>query len=100
MAFDEGYSIGQKPEADVIESLLAKDINATEPRLTRYGYNAKNLAELLDTKPAGIRSFLYGKLAPGQGAGDLKRPFGDGCAALILFAPNPVRNRCTQAVLK
>lgn len=63
LAFEEGYKIGQKPvDADVIESVLAKDINATEPQLTRYGYNVKNLAELLDTKPAEIRSFLNGKL--------------------------------------
>jgi hypothetical protein len=43
-----------------------KTINALEPRLTRHGYNAKTLAELLDTKPAEIRSFLQGNLTPAR----------------------------------
>jgi hypothetical protein len=45
---------------------LAKDINALEPRLTRQGYNAKVLAELLNAKPREIKSFLSGQLAPGR----------------------------------
>jgi hypothetical protein len=39
---------------------------ALGPRLTRHGYNAKALAELLDTKPAEIRSFLQGNLTPAR----------------------------------
>jgi type II secretory pathway predicted ATPase ExeA len=67
LAFDEGYRIGQKPvETEIIEAILAKDINALEPRFTRNGYNAKVLAELLDTKPAEIRSFLHGNLTPAR----------------------------------
>lgn len=67
LAFEEGYRIGQKPvETEIIDAILAKDINALEPRLTRHGYNAKALAELLDTKPAEIRSFLHGNLAPAR----------------------------------
>ncbi len=67
LAFEEGYRIGQKPvETDIIDAILAKDINALEPRLTRHGYNAKALAELLDTKPAEIRSFLHGNLTPAR----------------------------------
>ena len=52
--------------ADMIENVLAKDINALEPRLTRQGYNAKVLAELLNAKPREIKSFLSGQLAPGR----------------------------------
>ena len=33
---------------------------------SRHGYNAKALAELLDTKPAEIRSFLHGNLTPAR----------------------------------
>ncbi|MEF3073943.1 AAA family ATPase [Methylobacter sp. Wu1] len=67
LAFEEAYRIGQKPvETDIIEAILAKDINALGPRLTRHGYNAKALAELLDTKPAEIRSFLQGNLTPAR----------------------------------
>ena len=46
-ALEEAYKVGQEPVgADMIENVLAKDINGLEPRLTRQGYNAKVLAEL------------------------------------------------------
>jgi len=48
------------------ENVLAEDINALEPRLTRQGYNAKVLAELLNAKPREIKSFLSGQLASGR----------------------------------
>jgi hypothetical protein len=35
-------------------------------RLTRQGYNAKVLADLLNVKPREIKSFLSGHLAPGR----------------------------------
>ena len=59
--------VGQKPVgADMIENVLARDINGLEPRLTRQGYNAKVLAELLNAKPREIKSFLSGQLASGR----------------------------------
>ena len=37
-ALEEADKVGQKPvEADMIENVLAKDINGLEPRLTRQG---------------------------------------------------------------
>jgi hypothetical protein len=33
---------------------------------TRQGYNVKALADLLNAKPAEVRSFLRGKLPPSQ----------------------------------
>src|ERR1700732_2212869 len=61
------YKVGQKPvAADMIENVLARDINGLEPRLTRQGYNTKVLAELLNAKPREIKSFLSGQLAPGR----------------------------------
>lgn len=53
-------------ETEIIDSILAKDINALEPVLTRHGYTLKTLAELLDTKPIEIHSFLHGKLTPAR----------------------------------
>jgi hypothetical protein len=45
-SFEEGYKVCQKPvTVEVIASILAKDIDELEPRLTRHGYNAKVLAE-------------------------------------------------------
>jgi hypothetical protein len=66
-ALEEAYKVGQKPVgADMIDNVLAKDINGLEPRLTRQGYNAKVLAELLNAKPREIKSFLSGQLAAGR----------------------------------
>jgi hypothetical protein len=64
---EEAYKVGQKPMGpDMIDNVLAKDIDRLEPRLTRQGYNAKVLAELLKAKPREIKSFLSGQLAPGR----------------------------------
>lgn len=66
-AFKEAYLIGETPvTANVISSILAKDINDLGPRLTRNGYNVKVLAEAINAQPKVIRSFLNGKLSPGQ----------------------------------
>jgi hypothetical protein len=66
-SFEEGYRVAQKPvTVDVITSILAKDINDLEPRLTRQGYNAKVLAEVLNAKPREIRALLRGQLTPGR----------------------------------
>ena len=66
-ALEEAHKVGQKPvEADIIDIVLAKDINGLEPRLTREGYNTKVLAELLNAKPREIKAFLRGQLPPGR----------------------------------
>lgn len=41
---------------DMIENVLAKDINWPEPGLRQQGYDAKLLAELLSAKPREIKS--------------------------------------------
>jgi len=66
-ALEEGYKIGQKPLApDLIESVLARDLDDLEPRLTRHGYNAKTLADLLNVRLTDIRAFLAGRLPPSR----------------------------------
>jgi type II secretory pathway predicted ATPase ExeA len=66
-AFEEGYKVGQRPVGtEVVQSVLAPDLEDIEPRLTRHGYNAKVLAELLNAKPREIRSLLRGQLASGR----------------------------------
>lgn len=37
-----------------------------EAALTHYGYGARDLAELLAVRPAEVRAFLRGQLAPGR----------------------------------
>lgn len=66
-AFEEGYKVGQKPvTVEVIESILARDIDDLEPRLTRNGYNAKVLGEVLNAKPREIRALFRGQLPAGR----------------------------------
>ena len=67
LALEEAYLIGETPVTEnVIESILAKDIEGLEPRLTRHGYNVKTLAEAINAQPKIVRSFLRGKLSPVQ----------------------------------
>jgi type II secretory pathway predicted ATPase ExeA len=64
-AFEEAYKIGQKPVGtDLVESVLAPDIDALDARLVRNGYNVKNLCELLNSKPREINAFIRGQLPP------------------------------------
>jgi type II secretory pathway predicted ATPase ExeA len=66
-ALEEGYKIGQKPlTPELIESVLARDLDDLEPHLTRHGYNAKALADLLNVRPTEIRAFLAGRLPPSR----------------------------------
>jgi hypothetical protein len=76
-SFEEGYKVGQKPvTVEVIASILAKDIDELEPRLTRHGYNAKVLAEVLNAKPREIRTLLGGATRAGPGARTATRDAG------------------------
>jgi type II secretory pathway predicted ATPase ExeA len=63
LAFQQAYQVGQKPvSAEMIESVLAQDINGLESTLTRHGYSFKVVADLINVRPAEIRSFLQGRL--------------------------------------
>ena len=67
LAFEAAYLVGENPvSATVAESILAKDIDGLEQNLTRHGYNIKTLATTVNVQPKVIRSFLRGKLSPGQ----------------------------------
>jgi type II secretory pathway predicted ATPase ExeA len=64
-AFEEAFRIGQKPvDADTVGDILAPDLDGLEARLTRNGYNAKVLTEMLGAKPKEVRAFLGGHLPP------------------------------------
>jgi hypothetical protein len=99
-ALEEAYKVGQKPVGpDMIENVLAKDIDGLEPRLTRQGYNAKVLAELLNAKPREIKSFLSGQLAPGRTQELQTELLAVGNPTLAILS-NVVQSGCFRAVLK
>lgn len=67
LAFEAGYEVGAHPiTAEIIDNVLAADLDALEATLTRNGYSARALAELLNVRPAEVRAFLHGQLAPGR----------------------------------
>ncbi len=47
--------------------MLSRAIDELEPTLTRNGYDAPALTDLLRAKPAEVRDFLAGTLAAGIG---------------------------------
>ena len=62
-AFETAHKAGQKPvTAEIIESIVLKDIDDLEPKLVRLGYSIRGLSELLTTRPSEVRLFLDGKL--------------------------------------
>jgi type II secretory pathway predicted ATPase ExeA len=64
LGFEQAYQVGQKPvSAEMIEGVLAQDINGLEATITRSGYNVKVVAELVNVRPTEIRSFLQGRLS-------------------------------------
>jgi type II secretory pathway predicted ATPase ExeA len=66
-ALEEAYVAGQKPvDAETVHEVLVPDLDGLEPHLTRLGYPVKPLCEALNARPAEIRAFLRGRLAPGR----------------------------------
>ena len=59
LALETGYQASEKPVGEaIVDSVLSKQIDDLEPTLTRHGYTAKVLAELLDTKPGEVRALF------------------------------------------
>lgn len=67
LAINQAYEVGIIPvNAELINSVVARGIDDLEPRLIRYGYDAKTISKALNVRPAVIRSFFQGHLPPGQ----------------------------------
>jgi type II secretory pathway predicted ATPase ExeA len=66
-AFEETFKVGEKVvTATLAETVLSRHIDDLEPRLTRYGYDVKSIAEEFRIKPADVRLFLQGQLDPAR----------------------------------
>ncbi|MCP4143436.1 MAG: AAA family ATPase [Chloroflexi bacterium] len=67
LAFEQAFSTGIKPVTqEIVNSVIAQDINNLEPRLIRYGYSVKAIADNLSVRPKMVRLFLKGQLPNGQ----------------------------------
>ena len=62
LALTEGYRAGIKPVTEsLVQSVLAFDINSTEAKLVRQGYDSRFLSDVLDIKAQEARSFIKGQ---------------------------------------
>jgi type II secretory pathway predicted ATPase ExeA len=67
LAMEQAYRFGEKlVTPEIIETVMASDLNALIPTLTRHGYNVKALSELLNLRQAEVKAFLHGQLPPGR----------------------------------
>lgn len=67
LAVEEAFTIGVRPvTVEIVASVIAKDIDELESKLTRFGYNARTLAQILNVRPAVLKSFFQGQLPPGR----------------------------------
>ena len=67
LALEAGYQAGECPvSAEVVESVLSRQIDDLEPTLTRHGYRIKDLVEQFDAKPAEIKAMFNNSLEPAR----------------------------------
>lgn len=67
LAMEAAYQAGEKPVTGaIVESVLSKQIDELEPKLTRHGYDLRGLAEQFHAKPAEIKLFFRGQLDPAR----------------------------------
>jgi type II secretory pathway predicted ATPase ExeA len=63
LAMEAAYQAGEKPVTGaIVESVLSKQIDELEPKLTRHGYDVRGLALQFNAKPAEIKLFFRGQL--------------------------------------
>lgn len=65
LSLEAAYLIGEKPiSAEMVESVLSRQIDDLEPTLTRNGYRMKDLVEQFEAKPAEIKALFANTLDP------------------------------------
>ena len=67
LAMEAAYQAGEKPVTGaIVESVLSKQIDELEPKLTRHGYDLRGLADQFHAKPAEIKLLFRGQLDPAR----------------------------------
>jgi type II secretory pathway predicted ATPase ExeA len=75
MSLEAGYQTGEIPvSAELVESVLSRQLDDLEPTLTRHGYHLKDLVEQFDVKPAEIKALFNNQLDPTR-VTELRRQF-------------------------
>lgn len=67
LALIKGLTTGTNPiDSEIIESVLAPDLNTLEPKLARQGYGMAVLCEHLNARRNEVRAYLRGQLTAGK----------------------------------
>ena len=67
LAMEAAYQAGEKPVTGaIVESVLSKQLDELEPKLTRHGYDLRGLADQFHAKPAEIKLLFRGQLDPAR----------------------------------
>ena len=62
-SLEASHQADEKPvSVNMVQSVISDTLYDWEVTLTRHGYNSRNLAQLLDTKPAEIKALFKGDL--------------------------------------
>lgn len=65
LSLEAGYLTGEKPlSAELVESVLSRQLDDLEPTLTRHGYRIKDLVEQFDARPTEIKALFRNILDP------------------------------------
>jgi hypothetical protein len=63
LALEAGYQTGEKPvTAELVETVLSRQLDDLEPTLARHGYRLKDMTEQFDAKAAEIRAMFSNQL--------------------------------------
>jgi type II secretory pathway predicted ATPase ExeA len=69
LALEAGFQTGEKPvTAELVETVLSRQLDDLEPTLMRHGYRLKDMVEQFDAKPAEIRALFSNQLDPARTA--------------------------------
>jgi hypothetical protein len=67
LSLEAGYLTGEKPiSAELVESVLSRQLDDLEPTLTRHGYRIKDLVEQFDARPSEIKALFSNMLDPAR----------------------------------
>jgi hypothetical protein len=70
LAFEKAFRADVKPiTAEVVKSVLSRNMDDLEPWLVRNGYDARAVADLISAKPGEIRLLLQGRLEADRARG-------------------------------
>lgn len=69
LVLEAGFQTGEKPiTAELVETVLSRQLDDLEPTLMRHGYRLKDMVEQFDAKPAEIRTLFSNQLDPARTA--------------------------------